>query len=138
VDRGATWQVSSTPIRAGAATEGIFSIAFRDADTALVVGGDYQAPDRTGGNIAISADGGLFWTLVPEPHGVGFRSGVAWREASSDPMWVAVGTSGSSFSLDGGRRWATFDSTSLNAVAFAEGTGWAAGPDGRIARLVVR
>jgi photosystem II stability/assembly factor-like uncharacterized protein len=137
-DRGGSWGVSATPIRAGAVSEGIFSIAFRDRSAALVVGGDYQIPEGTGSNIALSMNGGLDWTLAPEPHGVGFRSGAAYREDPDHPMWIAVGTSGSSYSVDGGSNWVTFDSTAFNAVAFAGGAGWAAGPEGLVARLVVR
>ena len=75
--------------------------------------------------------------MPPEPHGVGFRSGVAWREDPEFAMWVAVGTSGSDFSLDGGRTWRRFDDGAFNAVDMAGSTGWAAGPDGRVAKLVV-
>ncbi len=136
-DRGLSWEVVSTPITAGVPSSGIFSIAFRSRSAALVVGGDYQEDRRTGGNIAFSHDGGRTWTLAREPHGVGYRSGVAWREDDLHPMWVAVGTSGSSLSMDGGRRWVTFDTTAYNAVAFAGPVGWAVGPEGRVARLRV-
>jgi photosystem II stability/assembly factor-like uncharacterized protein len=136
-DRGESWSVVETPIRAGASTQGIFSIAFRDSGEGLVVGGDYQAPDEPHGNIARSEDGGWSWTLVPEPHGIGFLSGVAWLGDPDHPMWVAVGTEGSTYSLDGGESWTAFGEDGFNAVAFGHTTGWAAGPDGRVARLVV-
>ena len=42
-------------------------------------------------------------------------------------MWVAVGTSGSSFSLDDGVTWVTFDQGPFNAVGFSGPVGWAAG-----------
>jgi photosystem II stability/assembly factor-like uncharacterized protein len=137
-DRGASWTVSSTPMASGNASSGIFSISFRSPQEALAVGGDYQAPEVTSGTVAFSSDGGANWTLAREPHSVGFRSGVAWRGDTDHPMWVAVGTSGSSFSLDGGHNWENFDDEAYNAVAFSGATGFAAGPDGRIARLVVR
>lgn len=138
LDRGKRWEVVPTPVAAEAPSRGLFSIAFRNPETALAVGGDYQSDEESGANLALSSDGGKSWTLPPEPHGVGFRSAVAWREDSRFPMWVAVGTSGSSWSTDDGRSWVTFDTTSFNAVAFAGGTGWAAGARGRVARLVVR
>lgn len=134
-NRGEGWSVLPTPIQAGNASSGIFSIAFRNPVNAMIVGGDYQEDERTGGNIAVSTDRGVTWMLPPEPHGVGFRSGVAWREEEAHPMWVVVGTSGSDYSLDFGRTWTRFDEESFNAVAFAGSTGWAAGPDGRVARL---
>lgn len=136
-DRGRTWAVVATPITAGTPSSGIFSIAFRSPADALLVGGDYQEDGRSGGNIARSGDGGRSWTLASEPHGVGYRSGVAWRDDTLRPMWVAVGTSGSSYSVDEGRQWVTFGTAPFNAVAFAGPVGWAVGPEGRVARLRV-
>src|SRR5206468_8034825 len=51
-DRGQTWTVSDTPIMHGEASQGIFSIAFRDATRGVIVGGDYKQPTKTGANIA--------------------------------------------------------------------------------------
>jgi photosystem II stability/assembly factor-like uncharacterized protein len=136
-DRGESWEVSTTPMASGNASSGIFSIAFQNSTSAVAVGGDYQNPDLVEGTIATSTDGGKAWTLAPEPHGIGFRSCVAWRSDPIHPMWVAVGTPGSSFSVDGGQSWVTFDAGSFNAVAFAGSSGWAAGSNGRVARLRV-
>ena len=47
-DRGRTWTVHKTPIRAGNGSSGIFSLTFWDADHGVAVGGDYKEPDRTG------------------------------------------------------------------------------------------
>ena len=41
LDGGRTWSVIDTPLATGTAT-GIFSIAFRDRDHGIVVGGNYQ------------------------------------------------------------------------------------------------
>jgi photosystem II stability/assembly factor-like uncharacterized protein len=136
-DRGRSWEVIQTPMVAGSPSSGIFSIAFRSPLDAVMVGGDYQEDRRAGGNIARSGDGGRRWTLAAEPHGVGYRSCVAWREDVLRPMWVAVGTSGSSYSEDGGRSWVTIDTAAFNTVAFAGPVGWAVGPEGRVARLRV-
>lgn len=136
--RGEGWSVMPTPIQAGTPSSGIFSVAYRNPVNAMIVGGDYQDDQRSGANIAVSTTRGSTWMLPPEPHGVGFRSGVAWREDAAYPMWVVVGTSGSDYSLDYGRTWTRFDDGSFNAVAFAGSAGWAAGAEGRVARLVVR
>ena len=45
-DSGATWGVTETPIMHGAASEGIFSIAFRDPLHGVIAGGDYAHPTR--------------------------------------------------------------------------------------------
>ncbi len=59
------------------------------------------------------------------------------KEHPTHPMWVAVGTPGSSFSQDQGATWHDFDTHSFNSVAFAGSAGWAAGAQGQVARLVV-
>ena len=45
--------------------------------------------------------------------------------------------SGSDLSLDGGETWTPMGTDALNSVGFGDTpcAGWAAGPDGRIARL---
>jgi photosystem II stability/assembly factor-like uncharacterized protein len=137
-DRGRSWSVVPTPVFAGTTTRGIFSIAFRDSRNAAVAGGDYALPNATERTLALSSDGGMSWTLAPGPHEVGFRSAIAWREDRSHPMWVAVGTSGSSYSPDEGLTWIPFDTVAYAAVAFSGSRGWAVGPSGAVARLVAR
>jgi photosystem II stability/assembly factor-like uncharacterized protein len=129
-DRGKTWTVSDTPLRAGVASAGIFAIAFRDRDHGLIVGGDYRQPTDAGANAAVTADSGKTWTLLDKPFG--YRSGVAW----AGDRWVAVGTSGSSVSVDGGKTWQPLDDKAYNSVAFTPtGAGWAVGPRGRVAKF---
>jgi photosystem II stability/assembly factor-like uncharacterized protein len=62
-DRGHTWQVFDTPIIHGIDSQGIFSIAFRDADHGVIAGGDYKHPDQAGPDLAFTSDGGKTWTL---------------------------------------------------------------------------
>jgi photosystem II stability/assembly factor-like uncharacterized protein len=62
-DRGHTWQVFDTPIVHGPDSEGIFSIAFRDAAHGVIAGGDYKHPDQDGPNLAFTNDGGKTWTV---------------------------------------------------------------------------
>jgi photosystem II stability/assembly factor-like uncharacterized protein len=62
-DHGRTWQVFDTPIVHGADSQGIFSIAFRDAVHGVVAGGDYKHPEEDGPNLAFTDDGGKTWTL---------------------------------------------------------------------------
>jgi photosystem II stability/assembly factor-like uncharacterized protein len=129
-DRGRRWTVSETPIVAGTASAGIFSIAFRDRDHGMIVGGDYRKPDDAGGTAAITSDGGKSWTLLDKPFS--YRSGVVWAK----DRWVVVGTRGSDFSLDDGATWKPLDRANYNSVAFTStGEGWAVGPKGRLARL---
>src|SRR5262249_30491621 len=62
-DRGQTWEVRETPIVAGAASAGIFSIAFRDSKHGMIVGGDYRKPNDKVATAARTSDGGKTWTL---------------------------------------------------------------------------
>jgi photosystem II stability/assembly factor-like uncharacterized protein len=129
-DRGQHWTVSNTPIVAGTASAGIFSIAFRDRKHGLIVGGDYRKPNEPGANAATTADGGQTWTLINKPFG--YRSGVAWAK----DRWIAVGTSGSDVSRDDGATWQPLDRQNYNSVAFSPaGEDWAVGPRGRIAKF---
>ena len=129
-DRGRNWTVSNTPVMAGVESAGIFSIAFRDPNHGIIVGGDYHKPNDVGATAAITSDGGATWTLLDKPFS--FCSGVAWAK----DRWVVVGTSGSHVSVDNGKSWKPLDKQNYNSVAFAStGDGWAAGPKGRIAKF---
>jgi photosystem II stability/assembly factor-like uncharacterized protein len=137
-DRGRTWTVNDAPLRAGIASAGIFSIAFRDARHGVIAGGDYQKPTLAGRNVALTNDGGATWTLIDSTTSpAGYRSAVAFVPAARGQTLVAVGLTGTDESRDGGTTWTHVDSTAYNSVAFAsEAFGWAVGPKGRIARWV--
>ena len=139
VDAGATWHAHPSAIPAKAGTRGVFSVAFADSLHGVVVGGDYQQPDSSAGTAAMTADGGQTWT-PSQRFPRGYRSGVAMRRTETGVLLaVAVGTSGSDLSRDGGKRWIPLDETAFNAVQFApSGVVFAVGARGRIARLSVR
>jgi photosystem II stability/assembly factor-like uncharacterized protein len=129
-DRGQNWEVSETPIVAGAESAGIFSIAFRDKQHGMIVGGDYKMPNDTGATMATTSDGGKTWTSLDKR--LPYCSAVAWAK----DRWVAVGTSGSHASQDNGDTWKLLDRDNYNSVGFAPaGEGWAVGPKGRIAKF---
>ena len=133
-DGGATWTVSTTPIRHDAAAAGIFSLAFSDAHRGIAVGGDYTKTGDNQHNIAVTADGGRTWTEPAGTHPQGFRSAVAFLPGR---LWIATGTSGSDVSTDGGVNWKLFDSGNFNALSFTSGkSGLAVGPKGRVARFI--
>ena len=135
-DGGITWKVASTPITAGNASSGIFSIAFKDARNGVIVGGDYRKENEAGDNVATTTNGGFTWTLAKGPRPSGFRSAVAYVPGTRGPMLVAVGPSGSDYSLDDGASWVSLGSMGFHAVSFAGvDAGWAVGESGRIAKL---
>ena len=137
-DRGQTWSVHDTPLRAGVASAGIFSVAFRDALHGVIAGGDYEKPSLRGRNLAVTSDGGATWALTDSTSSpAGYRSAAAFVPGGRPNTIVAVGLSGTDESRDGGRTWTSVDSTAYNSAAFAsEAAGWAVGPKGRIARWV--
>ena len=135
-DRGATWTAHETPIRAGSATSGIFSLAFRDADHGVIVGGTYDRPDLGGRVAATTEDGGATWSIVARDEPKGFRSAVAFLGGDDPQRVVAVGPTGSDASTDGGRTWAPIDGEGYHAVGFVgPGAGWAVGEAGRVAKF---
>lgn len=135
-DRGEHWIVHDTPVRAGVASAGIFSLSFRDAMHGVAAGGDYAKPALRGGLVAFTEDGGETWIAGDSASGPGgYRSAVAFVPRSGGRALVAVGLNGTDVSRDGGVSWAPADSVAFNSVLFAnERLGWAVGPGGRIAR----
>jgi photosystem II stability/assembly factor-like uncharacterized protein len=135
-DRGRSWTVHDTPIRAGVASAGAFSVAFRDARNGVIVGGDYAKPALGGRNVAVTNDGGATWTLTDSTTSpAGYRSAAAFVPGTRTNTLVAVGLTGTDVSRDGGRTWIAVDTVAYNSVGFASpDAGWAVGPQGRIAR----
>jgi len=131
-DRGRTWQVADTPIRSSESS-GIFSIAFRDAQHGIVVGGDYRREGEAMDNAAVTADGGVTWTPVSGLSG--FRSVVAYLPKRS--AVVAVGPSGTDYSTDDGRRWTPVPGPGFHTFTVSKSgdAGWGAGENGTIARM---
>lgn len=133
-DRGKNWTVAETPVIHGAASQGIFSLAFWTAKDGVAVGGDYKEPTKTESVAAVTHDGGKTWKLTPQqPRG--YRSAVA--VGTSDNLAV-VGTSGADFSYDGGNSWTPMFKEDLNALALIGNSGWAVGPGGKIVPIKLR
>lgn len=121
------WMRAPVPLASGKAA-GVFSLAFRDAEHGMAVGGDYSKPNEIAGTAAWTADGGEHWTAAARPP-QGYRSAVAWDAEAR--AWISVGTNGSDISYDDGKMWAGLDDGDWNALSLP----WVVGPKGRIARL---
>jgi photosystem II stability/assembly factor-like uncharacterized protein len=133
-DRGETWTVTDTPFEKGTAGTGIFSIAMRDGDHGIIVGGNYEKPDRNANNLAFTKNGGKTWTIGQGLSG--YRSAVSY--IIKDNV-IAVGSNGSDLSIDGGKTWLRLDGENYNAVQ-SRGTSaiWAVGPNGMVSKLTVK
>ena len=137
-DAGLTWRVALTPITAGNASSGIFSIAFKDAKNGVIVGGDYKKEGESGNNVATTIDGGATWSLATGSRPSGFRSAVAYVPGNREPMLITVGPSGSDYSVDNGSTWVSFSNMGFHAVSLAGvNAGWAVGESGRIGKYSV-
>jgi photosystem II stability/assembly factor-like uncharacterized protein len=133
-DKGNTWEVYDTPLASGASSKGIFSIAFKDENNGIIVGGIYDDDKNATKNMALTSDGGKTWTLVSENQPQGYRSCVTYY---SNDLLFAVGTSGSDFSRDGGKNWQEMDTTSYHSSSLSKDkkTLWVSGENGRISKL---
>ncbi len=130
-DRGMTWNVSPAPIIKGTAGSGIFSIAMIDAKSGVIVGGNYEKPSENKNNLAFTVDGGKTWAAGSGL--TGYRSGAAYIGRKTI---VAVGTSGSDISSDGGTKWKNIDKASYNSVqAKGKNFVWAVGDKGMVAKM---
>jgi photosystem II stability/assembly factor-like uncharacterized protein len=128
-DRGASWSAVNTPIAAGLAEAGIFSLLI-DGRSAVAVGGNYQRATTSVDNIAFSGDGGNTWKLAEAGFPL-FLSGITHDRSSG---YVAVGTGGWAHSADG-RHWTAESEGDWNAVALSRTRIWAAGAKGKIGYL---
>jgi photosystem II stability/assembly factor-like uncharacterized protein len=134
-DGGRSWQVADTPLAAGQSA-GIFSIAFRDAKHGVVAGGDYRKEQEAIDNLAVTDDGGATWKLVKGLSG--YRSVVAYVPGGKSRALVALGPSGGDYSLDDGKTWAPIEGAGFDTFSFIprKATGWAAGANGTLGKLV--
>jgi photosystem II stability/assembly factor-like uncharacterized protein len=134
-DRGRTWSVHETPMSAGNSSSGIFSLAFRDEQNGIAVGGDFRQPERSERAVCLTSDGGLTWRL-PTGHGLGgYRSAAVYVPGAALPTVVAVGPAGSDISTDDGESWAPLGRMGFHAAGFASpDAGWAVGEEGAVAK----
>jgi photosystem II stability/assembly factor-like uncharacterized protein len=135
-DSGRSWEVSETPLATGKAA-GVFSLSLWGGGRGAAVGGDYTLEKESAGNAAVTDDGGRSWRALGERRPAGYRSCVARVSGTRGPTLIAVGPSGSDYSLDGGRTWTQLGSEGFHALSVARGgeVAWAVGEQGRVARL---
>jgi photosystem II stability/assembly factor-like uncharacterized protein len=135
-DRGSTWSAVNVPMLTRTDGSGIYSLVFIDSLRGVAVGGTYTQPALARGNAAYTSDGGKTWTAVQTQPPRGYRSAVAVVPGTPAPTLIAAGTTGTDYSVDGGKSWAPLSDDGFNAVAFASAAaGWAVGDRGRIARF---
>jgi len=131
------WRTATTPLSIPSDSAGIFSLALRNAQIGVAVGGDYKQPDESTRTATYTTDGGAHW-LPAESSPHGFRSAVALYEATN--IWIAVGPNGTDMSTDNGKNWralkpkpgqAADADKNWNALSLP----FIVGPNGRIGKL---
>lgn len=131
-DFGRSWTTRTCPIRQGAPSQGIFSVAVSGNDW-VVVGGDYRRSAERNGVACWSSDGGRTWS-APKVAPGGYRSAV---EALGGPRFLATGPNGTDLSVDGGFVWHPISPQGFHAIGREpNGAGaYLVGSGGRIAHF---
>ena len=132
-DRGHSWQTASVPMPRNPSS-GVFSMAFIDPQTSIVVGGDYLNPQVRSGTVARSKDGGQTWSVPSGQPPRGYRSGVAAGREKNRDWLVAVGPSGTDVSWDRGQTWQAASDQGFHAIQFTPDRkqAWATGAAGAV------
>ena len=120
------------PIESGAGS-GIFSICSQNGKSFIAVGGSYIDSANTTSNCAVAIDGEAWLPITVQNPG-GYRSCVSIT--ANGEHAVAVGRSGSDLTRDGGLTWKSIGKEGYFTCDLFGMNGWAAGRNGKMARLV--
>lgn len=133
-DRGQNWVAADIPIISGESATGVFSVAFHNELQGVAVGGNYEKPNEGNKSLALTRDGGRTWLKGAGLSG--YRSAVVFVD---DATIIAVGSSGSDISRDGGKSWQNLDKENYNSVqAKGENAVWAVGANGLVAKFSLK
>lgn len=104
----------------------------------VMVGGNYLDPEDDTNNVAVGPIGDTKNVMVPTQKTRGYRSGVTHTFIGERLILIAVGPDGTDVSFSCGTKWQALNDEGFHAVKSVQnGTVWASGADGRIAKLVV-
>jgi photosystem II stability/assembly factor-like uncharacterized protein len=133
-DHGRTWTATDSTIPADEAA-GVFGLAFRTPHEGIAVGGDFSEPADGVDAVAVTRRGA--WQNAGDLTHLG--EDVAFLPNRGHSL-VATGESGevmgTSVSTDGGRSWTRISDTGFHTLdCTRDGSCWAAGGNGRVARV---
>lgn len=134
-DFGYTWTATPSTIPAGEAA-GVFALAFRTPKDGVAVGGDFADPADGVDAVATTRDGRTWRSAGDLDH---LAEDAAYLPGGGH-LLVVTGESGAvmgtSLSRDGGRSWTKVSDSGWHALdCTRDGSCWAAGGQGRVARL---
>ena len=124
-----------TPIIRNLPSAGISTLAFLDQSFGIAAGGDLSQPNAHTDNVIVTDDGGRTWRLAGRPPFTGSVYGLAFVPGHGRTV-VAVSPKGAGWSGDGGATWERLAEGDYWGISFGkDGSGWIAGPGGRISRV---
>ena len=123
------------PLLQGKESTGANSIAVKDANTFMIVGGDFMQKDSTAGNYCFTKDKGKTWIPSQQPP-TGYRSCIEYLGKSN---WITCGLNGVDITEDDGLHFRKISEEGFHACRKAKnGTAvFFAGGKGRIGKLVL-
>ncbi len=137
-----SWQVFSTCIPSSKSA-GVFALQRISGNVLIAVGGDYRPGELSPVAVAMSRNGGKDWIAAGKPPKE-FRSAAVVvqlprtdqvrRALKAEELLIAVGPTGSDYSLDGDS-WLPFSTHGFHALSSSGTTVFATGADGRFAKL---
>jgi len=137
-DKGNTWKAYETPITQGEKMTGIYSVDFFDSNNGIIFGGNWDKKEDNNANKAITTDGGKTWQLVAEGKDPGYKSCIQYVPGTQGKELFAVGSTGISFSNNGGYSWNTISTEKdYYTIQFAtKNVAWLAGKN-KIGKLIL-
>jgi photosystem II stability/assembly factor-like uncharacterized protein len=122
------------PMLQGRESTGANSIAVKDVNTFMIVGGDFMKKDSIEGNYCFTKDKGKTWIFSKQPPS-GYRSCVEYLGKSN---WITCGLNGVDYTTDDGLHFSKISEEGFHACRKAKnGTAvFFAGGKGRIGKLI--
>ena len=134
-DHGRTWTATDSTIPAGDAA-GVFALAFRTPNKGIAVGGDFADPADGVDAVATTRNGRTWRNVGDLTH---LAEDASFLSRHGHPMIVTGdfgGVMGTSVSNNDGRTWTRISDLGYHALHCThDGSCWAAGSNGRAARL---
>ena len=98
-DLGESWESTKMPFESCKSC-GAYSLAYKNRQELVAVGGDYTRPNESMNTCFYSSDGGISWSASMSPPS-GYRSSVIF----ANDVYYACGSNGIDYSMDNGQNW---------------------------------
>lgn len=111
-DKGKNWNAIQPPVIQGENSTGIFSFAFQNETTGIIVGGNYQNDTLKQNHVFYTTDAGKNWASPKSTTG-GYRECV---EFISSTIAIAVGPGGADITFDRGVNWISIPEKGFHVI----------------------